>query len=96
MENSNVIANPDPQVVEKIIKPVEKKTAAKKPAVKKTTEKAPCKTAAKKPASTAKKATASKPATTQKPAQKPAVKPVKNKNNFARVSFGESLPYYLL
>ena len=33
MENSNVIANPDPQVVEKLITPVE--TAAKKPAPKK-------------------------------------------------------------
>ena len=43
MENSNVIANPDTQVVEKLIAPVEKATAkkscakapAKKPAVKK-------------------------------------------------------------
>ena len=39
MENSNVIANPDPQVVEKLITPVE--TAAKKPAAKKTAPKAP-------------------------------------------------------
>ena len=47
MENSNVIANPDPQVVEKMVAPVEKATAkkpvakkpaaAKKPAVKKVT-----------------------------------------------------------
>ena len=37
MENSNVIANPDPQVVEKLITPVE--TAAKKPAAKKTVAK---------------------------------------------------------
>ena len=39
MENSNVIAKPDEQVVEKLIAPVEKatekKTAAKKPAAKK-------------------------------------------------------------
>ena len=39
MENSNVIANPDPQVVEKLITPVE--TAVKKPAAKKTTAKKP-------------------------------------------------------
>ena len=42
MENSNVIANPDPQTVEKLIAPVEKaakKTAAKKSAPKKTTAK---------------------------------------------------------
>ena len=56
MENSNVIANPDPQTVEKLIAPVEK--AAKKPAAKKTAS------ATKKPA--AKKAV--KPA--QAPAQK--------------------------
>ena len=47
MENSNVIANPDPQVVEKMVAPVEKATekkpaskksaAAKKPAAKKVT-----------------------------------------------------------
>lgn len=49
MENSNVIANPDPQVVEKLITPVE--TAAKKPAAKKS--------AAKKPAA---KKTVAKPA----------------------------------
>ena len=51
MENSNVIANPDTQVVEKLIKPVEKAAAKKAPA--------------KKPAaktSTAKKAPAKKPA----------------------------------
>ena len=51
MENSNVIANPDPQTVEKLIAPVEeaakksaakkpaKKPAAKKPAAKKSVEK---------------------------------------------------------
>lgn len=45
MENSNVIANPDPQTIEKMVAPVEKaakKTAAKKPVAKKTaTKKAP-------------------------------------------------------
>jgi hypothetical protein len=50
MENSNVIANPDPQVVEKMVAPVEKATE-KKPAAKKPATKKP---AAKKPA-TAKK-----------------------------------------
>ena len=45
MENSNVIANPDVQVVEKLVKPVAKATAKKTPA------KAPAKkTTAKKPA----------------------------------------------
>lgn len=49
MENSNVIAKPDAQVVEKLIAPVEekcakktapaKKTTAKKPATKKTSKK---------------------------------------------------------
>ena len=48
MENSNVIAKPDEQVVEKLIAPVEKATAKK--------------TAAKKPAATTKKAPAKKPA----------------------------------
>ena len=40
MENS-VIANPDSQVVEKMVKPVEEKTAAKKAPAKKTTAKRP-------------------------------------------------------
>ena len=42
MENSHVIAAPDPQVTEKLIAPVEeatKKAAAKKPAAKKTATK---------------------------------------------------------
>ena len=57
MENSNVLANPDPQVIEKLVAPVEavaeekaapaKKCAAKKPAAKKTPAKKPV---AKKPA----------------------------------------------
>ena len=41
MENSHVIANPDPQVVEKLIAPVEEKPV-KKTATKKTTAKKPC------------------------------------------------------
>ena len=47
MENSNVIANPDEQVVEKLIAPVEKATAkkvcAKAPAKKPAAKKAPAK-----------------------------------------------------
>ena len=52
MENSHVIANPDPQVVEKLIAPVEKATAKKAPAKKPAAKKAP----AKKPAVKAVKA----------------------------------------
>ena len=43
MENSNVIANPDVQVVEKLISPVEKATAKKAPAKKPAAKKAPAK-----------------------------------------------------
>lgn len=39
MENSHVIANPSEEVVEKLVKPVEEKTAKKKTADKKTTTK---------------------------------------------------------
>ena len=53
MENSSVITKPDEQVVEKLIAPVEEKTAEK--------------TAAKKPA--AKKTPAKKPATKKAPAK---------------------------
>ena len=41
MENSHVIANPDPQVVEKLVAPVEAKPV-KKTTAKKTTAKKPC------------------------------------------------------
>ena len=43
MENSNVIAKPDEQVVEKLIAPVEEKTAAKAAAKKPAAKKAPAK-----------------------------------------------------
>ena len=43
MENSHVIAQPDQQVVEKLIVPVEVKTAAKAPAKKPAAKKAPAK-----------------------------------------------------
>ncbi len=45
MENSSVIANLDPQVAEKLIAPVEEKTAAKAPAKKAPAKKAPAKRA---------------------------------------------------
>ena len=50
MENSNVIANPDVQVVEKLIAPVEKATAKKAPAKKSASTEKKTSTAAKKPA----------------------------------------------
>ena len=46
MENSNVIANPDVQVVEKLISPVEKATAKKSTAKKPAAKKAPAKKSA--------------------------------------------------
>ena len=49
MENSNVIANPDPQVVEKLIAPVEQAVAQKAPAKKPAAKKTPAKKAAKAP-----------------------------------------------
>ncbi len=58
MENSSVIAKPDEQVVEKLIAPVEKATAAKKPAAKPAAKKAPAKKPAAKPV--AKKTTPAK------------------------------------
>ena len=58
MENS-VIANPDPQVIEKMVKPVAKKTAAKAPATKAPAKKTPAKKAA---APAAKKEAAKAPA----------------------------------
>ena len=52
MENSHVIANPDVQVVEKMIAPVEKATAAKATAKKPAAKKAPAKKPAVKKVST--------------------------------------------
>ena len=86
MENS-VIANPDPQVIEKMVKPVEEKTA-KKAATKKTTaKKAPAKKEEVAPVAEA-------PA--KKPAKKPAAKKAPVKDGFARVEVGTQMPYYLL
>ena len=108
MENS-VIANPDPQVVEKMVKPVEEKTAKKAPAKKPAAKKAPTKKEAapvtkaptKKPA--AKKAPTKKEAApvTEAPAKKPAAKKAPAKktpanDGFKRVEVGGQMPYYLL
>lgn len=84
MENSNVIAAPDPQVTEKLIAPVEKATAKKtagrtaaKPATK-----ASVKEGAKKPVPATKKAA-------NKPAQK-------KDTVTGGVQLGTDMPYYLL
>ena len=95
MENSTVIANPSPEVVEKLLPKSEEKApaAAKQPA------------AAKKPAQSAKpaakKSTAAKPAakkTTQ--AKKPAAAAVKkeeaDKTAASYVNVGRALPPHLL
>ena len=103
MENSTVIANPSPQVVEKLLPKTEakKETAAKKPAAKtgaaKTTT-AKATATAKKP--TAAKTTAAKPAA-KKPAQtKPAAPAVKKEEveikGASYVNVGRSLPTHLL
>ena len=81
MENS-VIANPDPQVVEKMVKPVEEKTAKKAPAKKTTAKKAPAKKAEATPA--------------EAPAKKPAAKKAPANDGFKRVEVGNDMPYYLL
>jgi hypothetical protein len=79
MENS-VIANPDPQVVEKMVKPVEEKTAKKAPAKK----------------TAAKKAPATEAPAKKTPAKKPAVKKAPANEGFKRVEVGNEMPYYLL
>ena len=82
MENS-VIANPDPQVIEKMVKPVAEKTAKKAPAKKPAAKKAATPTA--------------KPATKKAaPAKKPTAKKAPAKNGFERVEVGSQMPYYLL
>lgn len=112
MENSHVIAAPDKQVVEKLVAPVEKATAAKTAAKKATATKPAAKTAAKSSAKPAAKAPAKETAKTPVKAtkksatgsssvkkttvQKTVTKPVEKKNGFARVELGSSMPYYLL
>ena len=92
MENSSVITKPDEQVVEKLIAPVEQKTAAKKPAAKST--------AAKKPA-TAKPAEAEKKVETAvianiAPETVAAVIGHKENTGFEKVQVGEKMPVHLL
>ena len=97
MENSSVIANPAPQVVEMLEKEIaqakaEKKTAAKKPAAKK-----PCAKAAA-TVSTTKKSGAKAEKPTAKAEEKTKSSPEKEtaKDGFAYVNLGGELPYYLL
>lgn len=85
MENS-VIANPDKQVVEKMVKPVEEKTAKKAPAKKTTAKKSPVKEEAPVAEAPAKKAPAKKCAAKKSPAN----------DGFKRVEVGNEMPYYLL
>ena len=112
MENSHVIAAPDKQVVEKLVAPVEKATAAKtaakkatasKPAAKTTAKssakpaaKAPAKETTKTPVKTTKKSATGSSSVKKTTAQKTTTKPVEKKNGFARVELGSSMPYYLL
>ena len=84
MENS-VIANPDSQVIEKMVKPVEEKTAKKAPAKKTAAKKAPVKEAP----------VAEAPAK-KTPAKKPAAKKAPVNDGFKRVEVGGEMPYYLL
>ena len=80
MENSTVIANPSPQVVEKLLPKTEakKETAAKKPAAKTGAAKTgaaktgAAKTTTAKATATAKKPTAAKPTAAKPAAKKPA------------------------
>ncbi len=80
MENS-VIANPDPQVIEKMVKPVEEKTEKKAP-----TKKAPAKKTEATPAPAPKKA----------PVKRTTAKKAPEKDGFQRVELGGGMPYYLL
>ena len=94
MENSTVIANTSQEVMDKIVKPIEEKTKAKKakapakkPATKALAVKAEEKAEETKPV--AKKATVKK-TTAKKTAEKT------EKQGFERVSVGNDMPYYLL
>lgn len=103
MENSTVIANPSPQVVEKLLPKTEakKETAAKKPATKtgatKTTT-AKATATAKKP--TAAKTTPAKPAAKKPAPTKPAAPAVKKEEvevkGTSYVNVGRNLPPHLL
>ena len=94
MENSHVIAAPDPQVTEKLIAPVEKKTA-KKAAAKKAAAPAK-KEEVKKPAAKKAAAPVKKPAAKKPVAKKTVAKPAVKQDAFTSVELGKDLPYYLL
>lgn len=104
MENSSVIAAPDPQVTEKLIAPVENAAAAKnatrKSSAKKTTAKttasAEKKTTAKIARNAIKKSSSNTTSTKDVTTQKKAYKRVKTKNTDNSVQLGKDLPYYLL
>ena len=81
MENSHVIAAPDPQVTEKLVAPVEKATGEK---------------AVKKAAPATKKTSTGKSSAKKPVAKKGVNKPVETKGGFARVELGGAMPYYLL
>ena len=83
MENSHVIANVDEQVMEKMVKPVEKATKAK------TAKK--CQSSVKEEVAVA----AEKPVA-KKPASKKAAPKKTKKDGFAYVNVGADMPYYLL
>ncbi len=101
MENSSVIANIDPQVVEKIIAPVEKKTRAKKAKaevkIEAPVEAAPATVEKPKRKYVRKAKVAVEPAP-EKPKRKYVRKaPVeKTEDKFGRVEVGQGMPYYLL
>jgi hypothetical protein len=81
MEMSNIIANPDPQVMELAIKMAEPKEEKKPTAKKQPARKAPAKP---------------KAAKTSAPQAKPEEKVINEKDGFAYTNLGEDLPYYLL
>lgn len=81
MENSTVIANPSPEVVEKMI-PSAKKLAPKKPAAKKAPAKKSSTSAAKKPAA--------------KKAELIVTSAVNESSEKSYVNLGSELPAYLL
>ena len=95
MENSTVIAKPDAQVENVIIKEVEKKTAAKKAPAKITAEKKP---AAKKEADKKSAVKGGAKPTAKKEAAKkaPSLKEEKKADGFEKFSLGCDLPTYLL
>ncbi len=104
MENSHVIANISEEVMEKMVKPVEEKTAKKAAGKKPETKKAPackkatCKKTTEKKSDTFVKeeiaVTATKKPETKKAPVKKAVKA--KKPAVEKVELGNDMPYYLL